>query len=334
MINNYISEIRGVDWVYEVISENFTNALDMMTDNSIVFGGAVRDCLARKKLLGDLDIIVPSVEAKYLIDSFSKSSKWVRITSDDTLSYKKQININSIHSFKGVDNKNIQLIIANGRSRDNFIDDRIEQIRSVDIVCCGVIMMNDGRVFEVIPNAYDDCLNNVLNLNKLSKKFDFDIIRTRIEKLTERGWKNNIDIEKVRKRLVLENRKNISKKDDSSFSLKSLAKRKNTNNELLYFYGPICNSEDLVVSCLVPSSLVKSISKVIDINECIKRIAKKFHMNIKVKLNHIDPILNYYFAVKDDDQASIVVSELERFANNGLPKVTKYDLESLGFITT
>jgi hypothetical protein len=76
--------IKHIDapWIMEIINERFDNATDLMTGNSIVYGGAIRDAIAEMPLLGDLDISVSTEESDKLSKMFSGSSKWVMTHND------------------------------------------------------------------------------------------------------------------------------------------------------------------------------------------------------------------------------------------------------------
>ena len=73
----YIREIPNTGWVSEAIAERFDNALEMMTPNSVIYGGAVRDVLSGKELLGDLDIVLPPEDFGKISNSFHTNSKWI-----------------------------------------------------------------------------------------------------------------------------------------------------------------------------------------------------------------------------------------------------------------
>lgn len=77
----YIKEIDA-DWLAEVITERFDNALDLMTEHAMVYGGALRDSLAGIPLQGDLDIAVPPEELEEIVERFQSSSKWM-VTEKD-----------------------------------------------------------------------------------------------------------------------------------------------------------------------------------------------------------------------------------------------------------
>jgi hypothetical protein len=90
----------------------------------------------------------------------------------------------------------------------------------VDIICCGMIMLYDGRVFEAVPGAYQDCIDGVLRINKSSDTIYLDAIGTRVEKLVGRGWKNTIDVNKVIKE-VEENREKAKRKEQRIMEMRN-----------------------------------------------------------------------------------------------------------------
>jgi hypothetical protein len=199
-----MAEIAGVDWVTEMISERFDNALELMTPNSIVYGGAVRDCLAEKPLLGDLDIAVSEDEFHELSRNFGINPRWVPVKPELFPSKQKSGSseisralapMEAITSFRTINESICQLINSRYEGRD-ALDDAVYLARNVDIICCGVIMLPDGRVFEVVPFAYDDCKKGVLRLNKYATHRFIDGLPSRVDKLIARGWKNTIDVKK------------------------------------------------------------------------------------------------------------------------------------------
>lgn len=217
----YFKEVEGAEWVHEVIAESFDNALELISDDSIVYGGAVRDCLAGKDLLGDLDIIVPYKDMAIVSKTFLSNPKWIcdkPLTRSSSTSYGKNVPIDSIMVFRNIDNRTVQLIRA-----EYSIDANtgiVNVARNVDITCCGVVMTKNGTVYEVVPNAYNDCVEGVLTLNNHSKTFDKSCIVGRIEKLKDRGWKNNININKIK---------------DSTKAIKKKVKRKKDEKDNMTF---------------------------------------------------------------------------------------------------
>jgi hypothetical protein len=208
-VSTYLKEIEDVGWVQETIMERFDNALELMSPNSIVYGGAVRDCLANKELLGDLDVAVSVEDVKKISESFQTNPKWVpmskiRETIGEEGSSAGLANafapMSSMVVFNTLGNKQVQLITSKYRSKDS-LQNSIYIARMVDIVCCGVIMLSDGRVFEAIPGAYQDCIDGVLRVNNGADTIFLDALEQRVDKLVKRGWKNLIDVPKTIKEI-------------------------------------------------------------------------------------------------------------------------------------
>ena len=225
----YLQEIKDTEWVIELISEQFDDAMNMMTPNSVIYGGAVRDCLAGKALLGDLDIAVSASECTTMINKFVKNPKWVNVSNKlSGAHYKKFGSVSpffgepkrtrsytktpQIMTFKTLGNKTVQIIILEPTGDDPF-QTVTTMVKQVDIVCCGVILTNDNKVFEVVPNAYKECKKHVLHLNNTCYVKDIENFKQRIEKLSERGWINEIDINKVIRTVNRRRKQNLESKN-------------------------------------------------------------------------------------------------------------------------
>jgi hypothetical protein len=96
-------------------------------------------------------------------------------------------------SFTDCNGKEVQIITSKQHTKDPF-QDALYMVRMVDITCCAVLMTADGRVFEVVPGAFEDCKNRVLSLNESSTTVFIDALPSRVAKLEKRGWKNTIDV--------------------------------------------------------------------------------------------------------------------------------------------
>lgn len=224
----YLQEIKNTEWVVELISEQFDDAMNMMTPNSVIYGGAVRDCLAGKDLIGDLDIAVSASECTTMINKFVKNPKWVKISNKCSGAHYKKFGLVSpffgepqrigastktpqIMTFKTLGNKTVQIIILKPTGSDPF-QTVTTMVKQVDIVCCGVILTNDNKVFEVVPNAYKECKKHVLHLNNTCYVKDIENFKQRIEKLSERGWINEINITKVIRTVNRRHKQNLKNK--------------------------------------------------------------------------------------------------------------------------
>ena len=218
----YLKEIPDVEWVQEVIMERFDSALELLGVDSIVYGGAVRDCLAGLELLGDLDIATTRNGLAAMVDRFHKSTKWVahdssvveqktfqtmpakagkwtspKMPSRNSGDMARELSpMSNVTAFRTLGDKVVQLITSKRLTRDKF-QDAVYMTRTVDITCCGVLLAADGRVFEAVPGAYQDCLDRVLRLNEDSNTIFVDALPFRVEKLVARGWKNEIDVNKA-----------------------------------------------------------------------------------------------------------------------------------------
>jgi len=186
-------EITNTGWVNEKISEIFDDATEMMSENSIIYGGAIRDALAGMTLSGDIDIAVSTKEYDSVVAKFRSSVKWIaknnlnniRMNSskpDYRIWLPKLSNMSSFVHMNG----NIAQVISVSTK------DVCSIVRDVDIVCCAVIMTYDGHVFEVVAGAHDDCIAKVLRLNKTKSIVNINGTPERIKKLVGRGWKSLI----------------------------------------------------------------------------------------------------------------------------------------------
>lgn len=190
---DYKKEINNSDWMNEKISEVFDDATEMMSENSIVYGGAIRDALAGMELSGDIDIAVDHREYDGMIAKFRSNVKWIsknnlRVDrkSGSKSDYRMWLpKLLGLSSFVHVNGNIAQVIAINTK-------DVCSIVRDVDIVCCAVIMTCDGRVFEVVEGAHEDCVAKVLRLNKTKNIINISETPERIRKLTNRGWRSLI----------------------------------------------------------------------------------------------------------------------------------------------
>ena len=100
-------------------------------------------------------------------------------------------------SFLTFDDAKVQLIKSKIPAPTNF-ESAIEAVKNVDIVCCGIAMDRDGRIFEVVEGAQEDCVGRILRLNKIVKNVNIANLERRITKLTKRGWVSKINIKRLR----------------------------------------------------------------------------------------------------------------------------------------
>lgn len=213
----YLREINGLEWVREVISEKFQNATELMTRNSVIYGGAIRDAIAGLELVGDIDIAVPKEELKTLSGRFLDDPRW-RAKNQASSPFSRlrnagypqeeveKIPMQDIIEFVTFKDAIAQIMVSNLPGNDPF-DRALGMARQVDFRCCSMILTADGRVFETIEGALNDCRDRVLRINEESTTIHLKTVPTRIEKLTGRGWTNTVDIEQVQKDVEARRRK-------------------------------------------------------------------------------------------------------------------------------
>lgn len=207
-------EIEDIQHISEILCAHFDGFDALVTANSIIYGGAIRDVLANLPLVGDLDIIVPENEFSRVCNNFLRSPRWLdteRSTTNNKVKnilYKsryKNMPIKDTKTFKSVDDVFVQIISAKRKfgEDDNPI---LEVVKKTDIVCCGLIMESSGKIFEVVDGAVQDCRNRILRINKNNiGEVNLNKLKERIIKLESRGWKSEIDladIEKQQKKLA------------------------------------------------------------------------------------------------------------------------------------
>jgi len=193
-------------WVIDVLDERFDDAISMLDSYCIIYGGAVRDALADIKIEGDLDILVPEWGIGAIYNNFSTSARWTECAKKNSGDANSSIGnlISKVYTFVNANNVEVQLIsplhLNSATLKDYPLDvDCISVVKAVDIRCCGVSMDTNGKVFEVVEGAFDDCQKKVLTLNIKGPitKTKLNHLSSRIKKFETRGWKNNININKI-----------------------------------------------------------------------------------------------------------------------------------------
>ena len=184
-------------WITEALEAKFDNAIQLLTPGCKIFGGSLRDLVADLPIEGDLDVLVPTSEFIALRKSFAESPNWILDKLIDTSSYNfklDRLRVEKILNFKNISNKIVQLIKI--KNEDRVLDDYeiiLNNIKSVDIRCCGLMLDMEGNLLEVIEGAQQDCKDKALRLNPFVKnKCAKSKVTQRIEKLVKRGWTNFI----------------------------------------------------------------------------------------------------------------------------------------------
>ena len=181
----YILYVGGSVCYLEEILEKF-DIMEFITDDCLIYGGAVRDVVAGKPLIGDLDVAVNSPE---FATNISRSSKWVTTSNHIPNRSYNVFNdlIHSVISFRSHLSRVVQVIMVQQPSS------QMDIVRNVDISCCGVAIVDlstDDRLVEIVENALDDCRRGVLRINKQST-FITELTLDRANKLVKRGWKKH-----------------------------------------------------------------------------------------------------------------------------------------------
>jgi hypothetical protein len=297
--------------------ERFDNALEFMTPYSIIYGGAVRDCIAKKELVGDLDLAMPPNDFIGISEAFHTNPKWIPSANLNDKDIKLHIerdygNVN-VSSFETTGGKIVQLITSKYQDRDP-LQSAIYVARMVDIVCCGVIMLCDGRVFEVVPGAHQDCVDGVLRINKNSDTINLDSLRLRVDKLVNRGWKNTIDIRRVTKEIE-DKREKAKKKEQRLAELRSKKNNVDPVEGLKEFNFMFDRSDQK----LVPGGYMQEIPKrqiesmfAGNSMSCVKLLelfASKEGINLRVKQT---PLGNIFFDAANAQQAYKIQRRLQK----------------------
>lgn len=220
--------------ITELISETFDGVLDYMFPGMLVFGGALRDIIAGFGLHHDLDIAASHSEGKKFIQYLETSSKWVeecvvdqykrqaKIMEDKildvvsphnmengTLDLNRNLpcitkpkssnygNIQGVRTFINSSGQKLQIIIGKSNLFTLKEQSPILIVKAVDFICCGIMMDIEGNVYEIVEGAKDDCVKKILRINK-NADIKFHDLNKRIKKLTNRGWKSEINLAQIR----------------------------------------------------------------------------------------------------------------------------------------
>jgi len=322
----YIKEIEGVEWLAEVISERFDNALSMMSRYSVIYGGAVRDTIAEKELLGDLDIAVTPEAFSEMSVAFQENPRWVphdpsrqgpivgktRNSGDMAREFAPMSNVSSFINMNGMV---AQLITSNDQNKDR-LQAAIYPARQVDIVCCGVVMLCDGRVFEVLPGAFDDCKSGILRINNESDTIYLDTLKSRVEKFVSRGWENTIDVDKVIKEV--NTRRNRKKKLRRS-AISPIEGMTNIDEIEQHMFINDPDSEPPVSGHMQEILYPEKYGERPRLVMIIDKLARSHGYNVRVV---ISPLGQVYIECQDGHKASILNRDLTGYRKDGKRRKT------------
>lgn len=176
-----------------------------VSDYITIYGGAVRDSLAKKEI-HDVDILCMPTSAeklrKYLRDVHGYTS--LDLFDQDTLNMYHGISIISEPwTLMNKNRKIIQIIRPTWKSQpykhtdpvNSIFDDYKfayhDLIKNVDISCCGVFLENYSNkvtLREACKDAIIHCLSQTFIINEWSQLYNRNRTLAREHKLTSRGW--------------------------------------------------------------------------------------------------------------------------------------------------
>lgn len=201
------------EWLITAIEEKFDDAIINLEEGCIVYGGAVRDLLAGLPIGGDCDVAVPSFMFNDIVNRFNTSVRWVPadpvLNADGSTPFgsgnpttAKKV-VSSVRTYKNINGYSVQIIGPENKENIYIHDIQtgvVDIVRNVDIVCCGVFTDIFGNLYEIVPGAIEDCKNRVLRFNHdiQATKASIEALKKRINKLEERGWENNIDLDSIK----------------------------------------------------------------------------------------------------------------------------------------
>lgn len=174
----------------EILEGLFDNAISIIEgnsphirkDNNYLYGGAIRDLVANMPIKGDLDIL--TTESNYINKLFSYNPKWKKEINHTT----NLLYASTVAKYINIHGKKIDIIGCT---------DILAHILKTDLLCCCLLMTLDGRIYEMVEGALEDCLSKRLRTNPFDKKIIKEKLKNRITKLEDRGWKSEINLDEI-----------------------------------------------------------------------------------------------------------------------------------------
>jgi hypothetical protein len=213
----HLEEINHVS-ILESIDEVFDSATSLMTLDAVMYGSTVTALIAGLPICGDLDIAVSKQEYMRICQNFASSVKWLQVngkripehSADPERAYRlaeapsssnpyakaKHLPVSKTATFASVNQSCVQIVESKIMTGDK-LEDALEVVRKVDFTFCGMAVDSFGRMLEVIPHAYDDCLQRVIRIQNYQPETDFERMKHRLHKYIERGWGLTMSIDQA-----------------------------------------------------------------------------------------------------------------------------------------
>jgi len=195
-LSNYlgfnVNDLWTIPIVPKISNQDHANGIVAVADgrhlfDGIIFGGAVRDCLAKLEI-HDVDIMALPASAKALADFLlNVQFENVALSTVDVANLYLTKHINEPWTFVKP-NCIVQIIrpVLNMINSPRAILKKC--VESVDLSCCGVAY-EAGNLYETVAGAISQCKNKLFC--KLKNNSFYNETRTafRTAKLMDRGWK-------------------------------------------------------------------------------------------------------------------------------------------------
>lgn len=209
--------------VLEALDEKFDSVSTKMTPGSVIYGGALVSVLAGLRIEGDLDVAVSGEQFMEVAQNFSSSTKWLQVdgqrvpereagsrgpglkisgayaSTTPSSPYgdgSKGMPIGRVATFQNVSGGLVQ-VIASSKQTGNPLTDALEIVSKVDMIFCAVAIDLEGKIYEMMDGALQDCRDRRMRLGSVDPRLDPRILKARISKYARRGWHLDIDVDKA-----------------------------------------------------------------------------------------------------------------------------------------
>ncbi|MFN3329419.1 MAG: hypothetical protein ACK419_00655 [Pyrinomonadaceae bacterium] len=188
MKSRWLERIETTIPFLEIVDEKFFGVTQFLTESSFIFGGAVVSMLLGEPIAGDLDIVVSQQKSTELIYNIMSSPKWIkRGKSENYANSNLERHINQIITFSSFDDVKLQVVVAQSRT-ENQIEDALTVVRGVDFSFCALAVDFQGRMFEVLRGAHEDCLKRMIRIVRDKNELSSKNLKLRLDKYIQRGF--------------------------------------------------------------------------------------------------------------------------------------------------